>query len=239
MRVFAGPNGSGKTTIFKGMLHEKDVSLGIYVNADDIEEQWRKHGFISFDSFGLRVSEDQIRTFFKNSHFAPIKRGQSGLWKTLHVEHNKLKMDLVIDSYIAADLAEYIRQQLLIEGKSFTYETVMSHPEKITFLKRAQDSGYRVYLYYVATEDPRINMSRVKLRMAQLGHGVSDQKIKERYFRSLGFLKDAVKYTNRTFLFDNSGNQAHFIGEITEGENFTFNQAQYLPIWVEAYLLIG
>lgn len=186
MRVFAGPNGSGKTTIFRGMLHEKDVSLGIYVNADEIEMHWRSHGFISFDPFGLRVSQDQIQTFFKNSHFAPIKRGQPDLWKTLHIEHNELKMALGIDSYIAADLAEFIRQQLLIEGKSFTYETVMSHPEKITFFKRAQALGYRVYLYYVATEDPRINMSRVKLRMAQDGHGVSDQKIKERYFRSLG-----------------------------------------------------
>jgi predicted ABC-type ATPase len=38
MRVFAGPNGSGKTTIFKGILNESKVNLGIYVNADEIEE---------------------------------------------------------------------------------------------------------------------------------------------------------------------------------------------------------
>lgn len=37
MRVFAGPNGSGKTTIFKGMLAREAIQLGVYVNADEIE----------------------------------------------------------------------------------------------------------------------------------------------------------------------------------------------------------
>ena len=37
MRIFAGPNGSGKTTIFKALLNEEKIGLGVYVNADDIE----------------------------------------------------------------------------------------------------------------------------------------------------------------------------------------------------------
>ena len=36
MRVFAGPNGSGKTTIFKSLLWGEQIQLGIYVNADDV-----------------------------------------------------------------------------------------------------------------------------------------------------------------------------------------------------------
>lgn len=35
MRVFAGLNGSGKTTIIKSLLGE--IGFGVYVNADDIE----------------------------------------------------------------------------------------------------------------------------------------------------------------------------------------------------------
>lgn len=221
------------------MLLDKAVSLGIYVNADEIEADWIKNGCFCFDAFELEVSLEQIQNFFKNSGFAPVKRNQPELWKTLQVDANSLSTDLHIDSYIAADLAEFIRQQLLAEGKSFTFETVMSHPGKIAFLKKAQNAGFRVYLYYVATEDPRINISRVKLRMAQLGHGVPDKKIRERYFRSLDFLKDAVKNTDRTFLFDNSSTQAKYIGEITNGEHFTFNPANNLPNWVEAYLLLG
>jgi predicted ABC-type ATPase len=36
MRVFAGPNGSGKTTIINSLHFEKKILFGVYVNADDI-----------------------------------------------------------------------------------------------------------------------------------------------------------------------------------------------------------
>jgi predicted ABC-type ATPase len=36
MRVFAGPNGSGKTTIIKTL--KERIRFGVYVNADDIEK---------------------------------------------------------------------------------------------------------------------------------------------------------------------------------------------------------
>ena len=32
MRVFAGPNGSGKTTIFKEILNKEKINLGVYIN---------------------------------------------------------------------------------------------------------------------------------------------------------------------------------------------------------------
>ncbi len=49
MRVFAGPNGSGKTTIFKGILEEEKIQLGIYINADDLV------GFAFKSRIGIRV----------------------------------------------------------------------------------------------------------------------------------------------------------------------------------------
>lgn len=51
MRVFAGPNGSGKTTIFKGILSEKKVQLGVYVNADDIESELNKTNELDFSIY--------------------------------------------------------------------------------------------------------------------------------------------------------------------------------------------
>jgi predicted ABC-type ATPase len=35
LRVFGGPNGSGKTTVIKALRGE--IPLGVYVNADDFE----------------------------------------------------------------------------------------------------------------------------------------------------------------------------------------------------------
>ncbi len=49
------------------------------------------------------------------------------------------------NSYLAATLAEAVRQELLDEGKTFTFETVMSHRSKIDFMLEARKRGYRVY----------------------------------------------------------------------------------------------
>jgi predicted ABC-type ATPase len=237
MRVFAGPNGSGKTTIFKGLLDDQKIELGIYVNADDIEQELARSGLLSFEKFQLNISEKLIHEFFKVSNFSPVKRNEPELWKKLKLEKNVLLVETKIDSYLAADIAELLRQELLANGFSFTYETVMSHQGKVNFLMQAREIGYRVYLYYIATEDPEINSNRVNVRVAQKGHWVDPEIIKSRYYRSLYNLKPAVKNTSRSFIFDNSGEQAKLIAEITEGVNVVMNDAVEIPNWVAEYLL--
>ncbi len=240
MRVFAGPNGSGKTTIFKGILAENQVNLGVYVNADDIEASLKKESELDFFSFGLTITQEVIQDYFKQSTFAPVKRKEADLFTKIKVQDNILTTSAVIDSYLSADLAEFIRQQLLENEISFTYETVMSHPDKIDFLKLAQEKGFRVYLYYIATEDPEINISRVKVRVAQNGHYVDPEIIKNRYYKSLNNLKKAVKQTNRAYIFDNTHDKAKFIAEITEGVDVVLNVPSHIPSdtpnWVAEYL---
>lgn len=148
MRVFAGPNGSGKSTILKKILEEKRVRLGVYVNADDIESALRQTKAIKFSDYKLQVSETEMRDFFRRSNFAPVKRNDSHLWTKVFVDDNVFRCDVSVDSYLAADVAEFIRQRLLSIGASFTYETVMSHPGKVEFLNHAMQQGYRVYLYF-------------------------------------------------------------------------------------------
>jgi predicted ABC-type ATPase len=237
IRVFAGPNGSGKTTIFKGILAEKKIELGVYVNADEIEENLNQLQSLNFSNYHLEVSNEQIKDFFRRSLFSPIKRKEPDLCDKLNVTHNTLKIFTKVDSYLAADLAEFIRQQILEVGISFTYETVMSHAGKIDFLQKARNQGYRVYLYYIATVDPEINISRVNIRVAQDGHPVSPEVIRNRYYKSLENLKQAVKQTNRTYIFDNSKNQARLIAEITDGIDVVLNNVNDTPAWVVQYLL--
>lgn len=45
IRMFAGPNGSGKSTVFRNI--NRLFSIGHYVNADDIEIQFKTQGFIN------------------------------------------------------------------------------------------------------------------------------------------------------------------------------------------------
>ena len=236
MRVFAGPNGSGKTTIFKGILAENRVQLGIYVNADDIEKTLSQTNFIDFSNYQLTLKEQEVKYFFRNSLFSPIKRNEPDLYSKLSIANNIFKTTAKIDSYLAADLAEFIRQQLLMKGISFTYETVMSHKGKIDFMQQAIDSGFRVYLYYIATEDPEINVNRVNVRIAQEGHSVDPEIIKKRYYKSLENLLPAVKATNRAYIFDNSQKQARLIAEVTDGQNVVINNLFDIPNWVAQYL---
>jgi predicted ABC-type ATPase len=140
-----------------------------------------------------------------------------------------------MNSYIAADIAEFIRQELLTEGLSFSFETVMSDLSKVDFLNLAKKKGYRIYLYYFSTEDPLINRSRVNVRVLQKGHAVSEEIIERRYFRSLSNLKAAVQLSHRAYIFDSTG-ITELIAEITDGEKVNLIDTERVPNWVMNYL---
>lgn len=235
MRVFAGPNGSGKTTIINSLRSE--IGFGVYVNADDIETMLRESKVLLFNTYNLKVSELQLQSFFKESTFAPIKRNEPDLWTKLQVYENVLHINTSLDSYLAADIAEFIRQQLLANDISFTYETVMSHESKLDFLQQAKEKGYRVYVYFVATEDPEINVSRVNVRVAQDGHYVDPDVVRSRYFKSLKQLKSAIKLSNRAYVWDNSGKASILIAEITNGVDVKIFDTAKVPNWFVKYLI--
>jgi predicted ABC-type ATPase len=138
-----------------------------------------------------------------------------------------------IDSYLAAWLVEFLRYYLLANLQSLTFETVMSHPSKLEFLRQAKASGYRTYLYYVATDDWHINIDRVRARVVKGGHPVARDKIIDRYFRSLGLLYEAVKLVDRAYIFDNSL-EPQLIARITAGEEVEY-EVTSLPDWVYQY----
>ena len=238
MRVFAGPNGSGKTTIVQNVKNlSSKIPFGVYVNADDIEKILNESGSLSFNDYQLTVNENEIHQFFNDSRFAPIKRNEPDLWSKLSVKNNVIYLNTKMDSYLAADLSEFIRQRLLANGVSFTYETVMSHEGKIKFMKQAHENGYRVYLYFIATEDPQINISRVNIRVHQNGHQVAPELIESRYYKSLQNLKEAVKNTQRAYIWDNSGAAALLIAEITNGIDVDIIATDKVPNWFIKYLV--
>ena len=128
-------------------------------------------------------------------------------------------------------MAEFLRHYLLRSNQTLTFETVMSHPSKLEFLREARQLGYRVYLYFVATNDPLVNIARVKARVAKGGHPVSAEKIIERYYRTLALLRPALKLTDRAYIFDNSGTATQLVAEITGGREIEF-QTLDVPLWV-------
>lgn len=113
----------------------------------------------------------------------------------------------------------------------------MSGEDKIAFLRKARQAGFRTYLYYVATEDPEINISRVSHRMQTGGHAVPREKIVSRSHRSLALLPEAVNFSHRAYIFDNSSmaGQHILVAEVTNGEQLQVRTAQ-MPHWFKLAL---
>lgn len=231
LRMFAGPNGSGKSTIkaYVGRYIPEEL-FGHYINPDELESVIRRSGHLDFQQFNLEVGEVEILDFFRQSAWL-AKVGLAEAAARLKFGGNRLDFSGVeVNSYLASVASDFVRRKLLLSRQTFTFETVMSSRDKVEFLAEARRVGYRTYLYYVATEDPAINISRVENRVRAGGHDVPADKITARYHRSLGLLWDAVEHADRAYIFDNSSAEAEWVAEITEAERLEI-KTDNVPAW--------
>ena len=143
--VFAGPNGSGKTTITK-----MAKTVGEYINADDIK-----------------------RTTLCSDLEAAVK-------------------------------AEELREKMIEQKKDFTFETVLSTDRNLLLLRKAKEQGYFVRCIYVLTSNADINVARVSAREALGGHGVPEEKIRQRYERALKLIPQLLDTCDVLHLYDNT-----------------------------------
>jgi len=147
---------------------------------------------------------------------------------------------MTVNSYFASVAADFLRQKLLEQKATFTFETVMSHRSKVELLAQAQAAGYRTYLYFVATDDPAINVSRIHNRVQLGGHPVPEDRIEPRYHRSLELLMEAIRYSNRAYIFDNSTDNADrnhtWLAEITNGRTLEL-KTDRIPSWFKRTVL--
>lgn len=231
--MFAGPNGSGKSTL-NGVINP--TLLGIYINPDEIEKQIaQRSDFLDLSAYGVNTTETEILDFFMNSRLLD-KMDMLDEASELRFTDNKLSFFAVsVNAYFASVAADFIRQHLLKTATPFSFETVMSSSDKVDFLQAAQQRGFRTYLYYIATDDPIINVSRVRHRVKMGGHPVPEDKIVSRYHRSLDLLFEAVRYSHRAYIFDNSGSAPLWLAEITEGTELNM-KVDIVPQWFKKAL---
>ena len=63
LRIFAGLNGSGKSTI-KSVI--SDSLLGYYLNPDEIEKEINQQGYLDIRDFNIKTNRNEIVRFFEN-----------------------------------------------------------------------------------------------------------------------------------------------------------------------------
>ncbi|MEY2925886.1 MAG: hypothetical protein RL367_363 [Pseudomonadota bacterium] len=131
---------------------------------------------------------------------------------------------------VAQNQVRELRQKAMEQGRSYCFETVMSHPSHIDHMLAASKAGFAVSLFFVATEDPAINIQRVRSRVKSGGHPVPEDRIVARYHKTLALAPDAIFACNTADIFDNSGEgQMLLIAEIQD--NFVQFAAEPMPRW--------
>ena len=108
-------------------------------------------------------------------------------------EYNKVK------KYLWKDI-----QERILTEESVIVESVFTKEEKINFLKFAKEQGYKLNGIYVGTNNPNINIERVNKRIQEGSHTVPEEKIIDRYYKSLEKLQTIFEISDTFILYDNS-----------------------------------
>lgn len=139
-------------------------------------------------------------------------------------------------SYEAAILAAEIRTQLLLEGQSFCYETVFSHPSKIDFVAEAKTLGYEIVLVFIHLDSVELNQARVSQRVTEGGHTVPADKVKSRIPRLLKVIKETLPLCDHIRVLNNSRADNPFQQVATIRDGQITQQQNPLPDWARQLL---
>ena len=238
LRIFAGPNGSGKSSLYTYLVAQGYFHPYFYINADQIALSLPT-GF-SVLNWACKVSQDDFLHFLSSSSLCSLFDAAQVASQLCIKDSLFLWQDSVSpSSYVAAAVADYLRQKMLASSSSFVCETVFSHPSKLDFMKRASTNGFKVYLYFIALQDPCINIERVSNRVCKGGHDVPKDKVISRFHRCMDNLLPAMKLCAKAYFFDNSE-----ANEICGFNNFACLEdgeivflSDTVPAWFDTYVL--
>jgi len=134
----------------------------------------------------------------------------------------------------AAKKATELRYKCLEEKRDFVFETVFSSDEKLEFIKKAKEAGFFIRFFFVCTESPEINVSRITKRFLEGGHEVPISKIISRYYKSLLNAEEAIAFVDRAYIYDNSveNELPRLLYRTTEGEIFK-QYVEDVPEWAK------
>jgi predicted ABC-type ATPase len=179
----------------------------LYINTDRFERELKENLRFNFNAYRVKVSQIDFLNHVKSSTLYLEKIKSPDFIDQIEINSGILKLDLPknqINSYHASFVASYLVDKLLETKQSFCFETVMSHESKVDLLGFAKSQGYKTYLYFVYTDDPELNVTRVKLKALMGLHDVNPDIIRSHYKRSFELLPKAIKIADQAFIVNNS-----------------------------------
>lgn len=139
-------------------------------------------------------------------------------------------------SYEAATLAAEMRENMIIQGESFCFETVFSHESKIDCVAMAKAHGYYVILVYIHLIDPSLNEARVYQRTLEGGHEVPAEKIRSRIPRTMKNIKTVLPLVDEAWLLDNSSGHNRFQQIAIVKSGHCEKKVTPCPVWAKNLL---
>lgn len=127
---------------------------------------------------------------------------------------------------------EELRENCLLSKRSLIFETVLSVPQKLDYIRRAKEAGFFVRLFFVSTNSPAINAARIAKRVMEGGHDVPIPKIISRYHRSIVNCRMASALVDRTYIYDNSidNHEARLLFRMVDGQIYK-TYVDDMPEW--------
>ncbi len=239
LRIFAGPNGSGKSTLFNDF--SQNYNTGHFINADEIEKELSQKGFINFDKFNLKIIQFDFDNFLQNKNTKSlIDKSKSDNHKILLTINDNFIVDYSSGkhNYEGSLISSFIREKLIQNNQSFSFETVMSHVSKLEEIEFAKNQDYKTYLYFICTDNSELNVSRVENRVKKGQHDVSKDAIIRRYKKTLENLFPAIEICDKVYLFDNSNEKSFLIAEIESANTLKLHvNEKHFPNWFKNYVL--
>jgi len=143
VRIFAGPNGSGKTTVNEELKGQ--FNLGYYLNADDLCLKVKKGDRIDLSNYSLSPSFAELESFFCDHNLYPTL--PSGI--SFKLIDTSLEFFKRTNMYEIAILADYLRHSLLKKMKHFRSRQSFPIQTKSVLLKKQtnRDTGPTYILF--------------------------------------------------------------------------------------------
>ncbi|MFM9745181.1 hypothetical protein ACKI2C_47335, partial [Streptomyces brasiliscabiei] len=121
-------------------------------------------------------------------------------------------------------------QEHLERRETCSFETTLAAHAKtyMKILNYAKNKGFKLYLLYVGLSSAELAIKRVKSRVTNGGHGVTEKMIIKRYDRSLNTLHELISEFDFVSLYDNSGDSLVRIYQRIGNRHFMSSE---LPNW--------
>ena len=238
LRILAGPNGSGKTTLYAYLNQINAFHSYYHINPDLIAKDLSVS--LNLDNWPIDFSYNELDCFLRTSPFQSMVDFNFSDKLICNDRRISIKEPSFYNSYLAAAIADFLRSRMQQSDSSFSFESVFSHSSKIHELANAKKANFKIYLYFITTSDPLINLQRVKSRVENGGHHVPYEKINSRYFRAMNNLFAAFKLSDRAYFFDNSKEKSNGLFEFFAEKNggcLYLSDRHSVPQWFEEYIL--